>query len=92
MIRPLHNADHVVSDDRTIELRGLTPGHRVHVVVEDSSAEADPQWWGSGTLPMTRVYRPNRPRLPLGSLQTPGFRYVDPFEPACDPDEWEANR
>jgi hypothetical protein len=22
---------------------------------------------------------------------TPGY-YIDPFEPACDPDDWEANR
>jgi hypothetical protein len=22
---------------------------------------------------------------------TPGY-YLDPFEPACDPDDWEANR
>jgi prevent-host-death family protein len=28
----------------------------------------------------------------FGSLATPGYRFDDPFSPATDPMDWEANR
>lgn len=28
----------------------------------------------------------------FGSLAMPGYYYIAPFEPACDPMDWEANR
>lgn len=90
MIQPLHHSDHTVSPDGTIELRGLKPGQRVHVVVAE--AEAPPREWGPGSIPGSRIFRPDQPRLEWGALAEEGFRYERPFDPACDPEDWDANR
>lgn len=93
MIKPLHNADYVVSPEGTVELRGLTPGKRVHVVVvEDGEVAGSHQEWGPGAIPGSRIYRPDLPRKEWGSLASLGITLDDPSEPACDPDDWEANR
>lgn len=71
MIKPLHSSDYTVSPDGTLELRGLTPGKRVHVVVEEAEQAG---------------------KRKLGFIGTRDFQYIDPEQPACDPDDWEANR
>jgi prevent-host-death family protein len=40
------------------------------------------------------VAKPDKPRLAsiLGALAHPAYRFDDPFSPAVDPDEWDANR
>jgi len=90
MIQPLHDADHTVAPDGTIELRGLKLGQRVHVVVAD--AEGSPPEWGPGSVPGSLIYRPDLPRKEWGSLSSPCFEIDDPSEPACDPDHWDANQ
>lgn len=89
MIRPLHESDHIVGPDGTLSLRSLKPGARVHVTIIETDA-SDPEW-GPGPLPGTRVYRPNQPRLPWGALAGTVLKYEKPFEPACDPNDWDAN-
>lgn len=88
MIKPLHNADHVVSPDGTVQLRGLTPGQRVHIVV----VEEDESQWGPGALPGTRIYRPDQPRRALGFMRSVSRGLKEDDQPACDPMDWEANR
>lgn len=90
MIQPLHHSEYTVSPDGTIELRGLEPGQRVRVVV--AQADAPPPEWGPGDIPGSMIYRPDLPRLPWGSLASPGFEIDDPSEPAGDPNDWDANR
>jgi len=90
MVQPLHHSEYTASPDGTIELRGLEPGQRVRVVVAE--AEALPPEWGPGSIPGSMIYRPDLPRKAWGSLAEPGFEIIDPFEPACDPDDWEALR
>ena len=40
------------------------------------------------------VAKPDKPKLAsiLGALAHPAYRFDDPFSPAVDPDEWDANR
>lgn len=40
------------------------------------------------------VAKPDKPRLAsiLGALAHSAYRFEDPFSPAVDPDEWDANR
>lgn len=90
MIRPTRETEFVVGPDGTLKMTGLKPGQRVRVVIEDE--DAPPPEWVPGDIPGTLIYRPDLPRKEWGSLAEPGFDIDDPSEPACDPDDWDANR
>lgn len=90
MIRPLHQSEYIVGSDGTLSLHSLKPGARVYVTVIETEAQDPSPQWGPGLLPGSRVYRPDQPRLPWGSMAEPGFKFENPFDPACDPDEWDA--
>jgi hypothetical protein len=86
----MHDSEHEVAADGTVVLRDLDPGSHVRVVVYPS--ESQPDMVPDPDHPGMFIYKPHLPRVPWGSLEGKLRRYDRPFDPAVDPDDWEANR
>ena len=95
MIRPLHESDYTVAPDGTLKMTGLKPGERVHVILLRSGEDkpvVDPAKYRRAEFHIKQHRDINQPPLPWGSMAGSVFKYERPFDPACDPNDWEANR
>jgi len=86
-----------VPADGTLKLEHLPPGQRVEVVITETAIDPTeggkyPLWGTPGYYidPFAPVDLTEGGKYPLRGREP--YRYDDPFGPAMDADDWEANQ